>query len=55
MRANKKADRNSFKLYNGNRIDNSNGIYATKKVLEKLDEINQSEEQDIDEGPTLGM
>lgn len=34
---------------------NSKGIYAAKKVLEKLDEINQSEEQDIDEGPTLGM
>ena len=36
-------------------IVNSNGIYAAKKVLEKLDEINQSEEQDIDEGPTLDM
>ena len=34
---------------------NSNGFYAAKKVLEKLDEINQSEEQDIDEGSTLGM
>ena len=47
-----------FSRYNNNawqRQLNSNGIYATKKVLEKLDEINQSEEQDIDEGPTLGM
>jgi len=47
-----------FSRYNNNawqRQFNSNGIYATKKVLEKLDEINQSEEQDIDGGPTLGM
>ena len=47
-----------FSRYNNNawqRQLNSNGIYAAKKVLEKLDEINQSEEQDIDEGPTLGM
>lgn len=47
-----------FSRYNNSawqRQLNSNGIYATKKVLEKLDEINQSEEQDIDEGPTLGM
>ena len=47
-----------FSRYNNNawqRQLNSNGIYAAKKVLEKLDEINQSEEQDIDEGPTLDM
>mgnify|MGYP006908964950 FL=1 len=47
-----------FSRYNNNawqRQLNSNGIYAAKKVLEKLDEINKLEEQNIDEGPTLGM
>lgn len=47
-----------FSKYNNNawqRQLNSNGMYATKKVLEKLEELNQTQEQDVDEGPTMSM
>ena len=47
-----------FSKYNNNawqRQINSNGLYATKKVLEKLEEMNQAQEQEIDEGPTMSM
>lgn len=47
-----------FSKYNNNawqRQLNSNGIYATRKVLEKLNEMTQDQEQDMDEGPTMSM
>ena len=47
-----------FSKYNNNawqRQLNSNGMYATKKVLEKLEEMNQAQEQEMDEGPTMSM
>ena len=47
-----------FSKYNNNawqRQLNGNGIYATKKVLEKLEEMNQVQEQEPDEGTTMSM
>lgn len=47
-----------FSKYNNNawqRQLNSNGIYATKKVLERIEEMNQEQGQEQDEGPTMSM
>ena len=47
-----------FSKYNNNawqRQINSNGLYAAKQVLEKLEEINQAQEQEMDEGPAMSM
>ena len=56
IRAEMKSRGFKFSRYNDNawqRQLNSNGIYAAKKVVEKIEELSQTQTQD--QGPVLGM
>ena len=56
VRAEMKSRGFKFSRYNDNawqRQLNSNGIYAAKKVVEKIEELSQTQTQD--QGPVLGM